>query len=108
MIKKFTLIIFVFLFAFSSHAQNNIGIGTPTPDPSAVLQLQATDKGFLITRLSAQQRLLITTPADGLLVYDTDSACFFYWKAVTSSWNNLCSSPGNQGPTGATGAQGAV
>ena len=106
MIKKSTLVLWALIVFVSAYGQNNIGIGISNPDPSAVLHLDATNKGFLTTRLSAQQRLLIAAPADGLLVYDTDSACFFYWKAVTSSWNNLCSSPGNQGPTGAQGAQG--
>ena len=122
MFKRLTLISCALLCLISSYAQNNIGIGTPTPDPSAILDIEANNQGVLVTRLSASQRLLITAPANGLLVYDTDSSCFFYWKSVASSWINLCAggnggtgnagatgatgSQGNTGPTGATGAQG--
>ena len=110
MLKKLLFTFCAFIAIISSDAQRNIGIGTPTPDPSAVLDLESPTQGFLVTRLTAQQRLLIVAPANGLLVYDTDSSCFFYWRSVTTSWINLCGGGGgfvgSRGPTGATGAQG--
>jgi len=45
---------------------DNIGIGTATPNSSAVLDLQATDKGFLLPRLTQAQIGAISNPADGL------------------------------------------
>ena len=105
--KELLISSIIFIIGFSAYAQNNIGIGTPNPDPSALLHLDASNKGFLITRLSAHDRLLIATPANGLMVYDTDSSCFFYWRSVTTSWINLCTA-GIPGSTGATGAQGAA
>lgn len=70
-------------------AQNkNVGIGTSTPDPSAVLDITSNDKGVLIPRLSAAQRMAINTPAPGLLVYDTDSFCLFYYNKFV--WTSLC------------------
>ena len=110
MLKKLLFTFCALIAIISSDAQRNIGVGTPTPDPSAVLDLESPNQGFLVTRLSAQQRLLIVAPANGLLVYDTDSSCFFYWRSVTTSWINLCGGGGgfigSRGPTGATGAQG--
>ncbi|MBI1289462.1 MAG: hypothetical protein GC178_17990 [Flavobacteriales bacterium] len=52
--------------------------------------------------------MLIVNPADGLLVYDTDIQCFFFYRGSTSSWQNLCNGGGNgvTGPTGPTGSQG--
>ena len=41
-------------------AQDNVGIGTITPDPSALLEIQALDKGLLIPRTDT---LAITNPA---------------------------------------------
>lgn len=87
---------------------NNVGIGTTTPNASSILELQSTSQGFLVPRMTAVQRLAIATPADGLLVYDTDSLCFFYWKAPSTVWVSLCSGgSGGQGPTGPTGPAGA-
>lgn len=65
---------FPLCFLFS---QNNVGIGTAIPNPTSLLELQANDKGLLVPRMSALQRLAIVNPANGLMVYDTDSACFF-------------------------------
>ncbi len=88
----FGLLIFWGLnFLFS---QNNVGISDPsdnvTPHPSSILDIYSTSKGLLIPRLTAQQRLAIQSPADGLLVYDTDSACFIFYKSSVSQWISLC------------------
>ncbi|MBI3501391.1 MAG: hypothetical protein HY063_06315, partial [Bacteroidetes bacterium] len=115
--KKELLFLFITVCVLFLHgniaAQNqNVGIGTLTPNASAVLDLSPplNDKGFLVPRLTALQRLAITTPANGLLVYDTDSACFFFYKQISSSWNSLCNSgiTGGIGPTGSTGATGTA
>ena len=53
------------------HAQNNnVGIGTTTPDATAILDVTSSNKGVLVPRLTTAQRTAITTPAQGLLVYD--------------------------------------
>ena len=86
----------------------NIGVGTLTPDNSAVLDLSPpnNDKGILIPRLTAVQRLAISNPANSLLVFDTDSNCFFFYRQPNTSWNSLCRLVGPQGTTGATGTAG--
>lgn len=86
-------------------AQDNVGIGTAIPEPSAILDLSATDKGFLIPRLSAVQRLNITSPAIGLMVFDVDSGCIMLYS---TSWVNLCNLPSGVGPVGPTGSTGAT
>lgn len=90
-------------FAVTS-AQNNVGIGTAAPDQSALLELQSSDRGFLVPRVSTVQRMAIGNPAEALLVFDTDSGCFFYYA---TQWISLCKLSGPQGITGATGANGA-
>ncbi len=88
-------------------AQNNVGIGTNTPDPTSSLEIVSNSKGILIPRLTAIQRLAITTPANSLLVYDTDSMCYFFYRQPSASWISLCSmSGGSSGSAGATGATG--
>jgi hypothetical protein len=90
-----------------------VGIGTNNPDPSAILDVTANDKGVLVPRLTGAQRTSISNPANGLLVFDTDASCFYFYTASNATWNSLCSSgstggTGSQGPTGATGATGAT
>lgn len=87
----------------TTFAQNNVGIGTPNPHSSAMLEVQSSDKGLLPPRMNAQQRIAIVSPATGLLVFDTDSNCYFYFAL---QWLSLCNTPGITGPTGPTGAQG--
>lgn len=85
-------------------AQNNVGIGTLSPDRSAVLDLSSTQAGLLAPRMTTTQRQGITAPATGLLVYDTDLGCYFFYNSTT--WTSLCT-PAAAGPTGPTGAVGA-
>jgi hypothetical protein len=49
-----------------------VGIGTTTPDNSAILEINSTEKGFLMPRMSESQRLKIANPAEGLKVYQMD------------------------------------
>jgi hypothetical protein len=115
MYKIIVLAIVIIAFnAISIKAQTNgVGIGTTTPHSSALLDIDASttnNKGVLIPRLTAVQRLAIPSPANSLLVFDTDSACFFYWNGLSSTWKSLCSTTqggGTSGITGATGSNGS-
>lgn len=65
----------------------NVGIGTTTPAASAKLEINSTNSGILIPRMTCAQRTAITTPATGLFVYDTDTNSFWYYNGIT--WINL-------------------
>ena len=52
------------------HAQ--VGIGTTSPDASAALDITANDKGLLIPRMTTVQRTGISSPANSLMVFDTE------------------------------------
>ncbi len=93
------------LFFISSFAQNNVGIGIAVPDASAILHLDATDKGFIAPRITSAQRIAIPAPANGLLVYDLTVNCFYYY-ASPSGWLSLCQLSGPTGPSGANGTIG--
>src|SRR5687767_11799257 len=104
MLKHIALLgAFVALFGFSK-AQDNVGIGTNTPDVTAILEMVSSGKGMLVPRMTAVQRLAIVTPANALLVYDTDSMCFFFYRTVPATWVSLCNVA--TGPTGAQGSPG--
>ncbi|MCX6184281.1 MAG: hypothetical protein NTX74_04380 [Flavobacterium sp.] len=91
------------LVGMSASAQ--VGIGVPTADinASAQLEVSSTSKGFLAPRMTQAQKNNISSPAAGLLVYQTDAPSGFYYFDG-SVWQ---SGLGPQGPQGATGPQGA-
>ena len=45
------------------------------PDPSAILDVESTDKGFLPPRMTTTERNGITSPATGLIIYNTTESC---------------------------------
>ena len=59
-----------------------------SPHNSALLDITSTSAGVLVPRMTAAQRNLITSPATGLLIFQTNSTPGFYyytgsaWKAV--------------------------
>ena len=97
---KVLYFIFLLLPLFVS-SQNNVGIGTVTPDSNALVDMTANDKGLLIPRLTYHERLGFTSSLGvnqkGMLVYDTDSARFYYWDSI--QWVPL----GQYGPQGIAG-----
>ncbi|TND07510.1 MAG: OmpA/MotB domain-containing protein [Bacteroidetes bacterium] len=108
-IKIYAFLAFACITSVAIAQPNNVGIGTTTPNANSILELQSTTQGFLVPRMTAVQRLAIVAPTDGLLCYDTDSLCFFYWKVVPGAWFSLCTSgTGGVGPTGPTGAAGTA
>jgi hypothetical protein len=83
-----------FLMNYISVAQ--VGIGTTTPDASSMLEIQSDAKGVLIPRMLTTDRMAILNPADGLLVFDTDTKSFWFysgsWTEVRGSaerWDDL-------------------
>jgi hypothetical protein len=76
--KTFLSILMVGFFASSAHSQTgNVGIGTNAPATSAVLDVQSTSRGLLLPRLSSTQMHGITSPVEGLLVYNTNTGNFW-------------------------------
>ena len=71
-------------------SDGRVGIGTLTPDASAQLDVVSTDKGVLVPRMRTSEKLAITEPADGLLVYDIDLLAFSYWDG--SFWKEISTS----------------
>ena len=93
-IPAITLIL-TFLIAAPATAQQPTNIQLPTsintdgsdPDASAILDVQATNKGMLVPRMTSIQRKDIPSPATGLLVFDTDKDSFWFYNGA--NWQNL-------------------
>lgn len=77
------------LLSISKMAFSQVGFNNPNPDASSILDLKSTTKGLLIPRMDSVSRNNISSPADGLMVYDTDNDAFFFRDGSTSSWKIL-------------------
>lgn len=106
----------VVVFGYTSAFAQSLGVNNPTPDASSVLDVAATDRGVLFPRMTTAQKTGITSPAAGLLVYDTDLDVFYYYDATAAAWTPLLSGSsssgwstlGNSGTTPATNFLGTI
>src|ERR1700722_1030346 len=72
--KIYLLTSLVFILSpIPAHAQVAINTDGSQPDGSAMLDIKSGAKGLLIPRMTTAQRSAVGTPADGLMVYDTDT-----------------------------------
>jgi hypothetical protein len=71
------ILLFPGLYSFSQ-----VGISTDqsAPDPSAMQDVKSTDKGLLIPRIETSKRLNMVSPANGLMVYDSDLNQFYVFE----------------------------
>lgn len=83
--KRCVLIYFLF---FSTIIYAQVGVGTSTPNSTAALDIVSTTKGLLIPRMLQAQKNAITSPATGLMVYQTDETAGFYFYNG-SAWTKI-------------------
>jgi hypothetical protein len=66
----------------------SLNVGSSSANSTAVLQADSTSKGFLPPRMTTTQKNAISSPAAGLMVYDTtlNKLCVFTtaWETITS------------------------
>lgn len=71
------------LFTFNSSAQNvSINADGAAPDASAILDLNDTTRGFLPPRLTTNQMNNLSSPAEGLLIYNVDSSTYYFYNNI--------------------------
>jgi len=94
--KTLRLLIASFLLltnqSFSQVAINSNG---NIADASAMLDISSTAKGILIPRVSTSDRNSIASPADGLMVYDSTLASFWFYDSLNGGWGQLVNTTTN-------------
>lgn len=78
------------LLASSGHSKaQNVAVNTngAAAHSSAMLDVSSTTKGMLIPRMTSSNRTAIASPAEGLIVYDTNTKSFWYYS--NSIWNEI-------------------
>ena len=77
------LIAITMIASYTLTAQVSINTDGSSADASAMLDVKSTDKGFLPPRMTQAQRDGISSPAAGLLVYQTDEILGYYYYTGT-------------------------
>ncbi len=79
------LILFIVILSYiSGYGQVGINTDESNPDGSAMLDVESTTKGVLISRMTKTQRDAVSSPATGLMIYQTDDTTGFYYYNGTS------------------------
>ncbi len=89
--KNFLVAFFVLLFllpALSIQSQVSVNTDASEPEGSAMLEVKSLCRGMLPPRLSNPLMKAIEEPATGLMIYNTDEKCLFYFEGLY--WINMC------------------
>jgi len=73
---------------FRITSSGSVGIGTTAPAASSLLDVTSTTKGFLPPRMTNTQRLAISSPAVGLIVFVTTTLEEGLWVYHSTGWVN--------------------
>lgn len=94
-------VIFALLIAKQGLGQVKIGDNPGTIETTSLLELESTTKVFLPPRMTTVQRVAISSPSAGSLVYDTDLNCLSLYNGsawgcmdVTLSYATTATEPG--------------
>ena len=78
-------LILLFCSSNTIHAQSmGISNAAITPDPSSILEMRTTEKGILIPRMTTAERDNISSPATGLMLYNTITNQYNFYNG--SAW----------------------
>ncbi|MCB0480834.1 MAG: hypothetical protein KDC83_05345 [Flavobacteriales bacterium] len=87
--KKSHVVLFVLVLASISLSGQNVLIDDNggAPDSSAQLEVKSTSKGVLVPRMTNAQMNAISSPATGLLIFNSTNGSFYFYNG--SAWVNL-------------------
>ncbi len=79
---RISLFLLVFLIGHFSFGQG-VGINSDAsePDPSAILDAKSTTQGVLFPRMTNEQRDQISNPAEGLMIFNTQTGRINYFHS---------------------------
>jgi trimeric autotransporter adhesin len=108
-LKFMKAITILFFLAIGLNCQAQVAVNSTgsQADNSAMLDVSSTSKGFLVPRMNEAQRATISSPATGLMFYQTSGIPGFYYNSGTPaspSWTYIStgfnwSINGNSGTT---------
>jgi C1q domain len=92
--KPLIFLVATFLIMNCCFSQVAINTDGSLPNSSSMLDVKSSNKGVLISRMDSSSRKAIAGPADGLMVFDTDTKSFWFFSG---SWNEITGTNKNVG-----------
>jgi len=93
--KKLTFLLLTLATTLTLNAQVAINTDNSLPDSSAILDVKSTTKGFLPPRMTNAQMEAMSSPAEGLMIYNIDFKNIFFYTG--SNWIKLNNNDGIAG-----------
>ena len=109
LLKAYLIIPLLLLFDITGiSAQTTLRIDStginPKPASSAILDIASKTKGVLIPRMNQAERINISSPEKGLMIYQTEDPAMGLWLFNGTDWEaNTGNLPGPQGEMGLQG-----
>ncbi len=83
-----------------AQAQVKFGNNPGIKDPSAIVEIESTNRGFLLPRMTTADMTAISNPVNGLQIYNTTTHCIWIYR--NSTWQSMCD-PNSLGAWSLTG-----
>lgn len=74
------IVLFIVWFGCVTDLSGQVGIGTLTPHPKAALDIESTDRGLLLPRMTTAQRDAMGTVPAGLTIFNTQDSVIQYFN----------------------------
>jgi len=111
--KKISCFLLFAIFLLPQFICAQVGIGTIDLLPSALMELNSNSQGLLIPRMTSIERDLIANPANGLLIYNTNTSNLSFFdknwidfSSFVKNYNFNSSTPVLTSPTNTTVVEG--
>ncbi len=84
-----TLIFILMLGVETAYSQVSINKDGSLPDSSAILDINSTELGVLLPRMTKAQIEAISNPANGLIVFNTDDNKLYIYTDYETNWKEV-------------------
>jgi len=95
--KKILIVLTGLVITTSLTAQVKIGDNPETISPGSLLELESTTKALTLPRMNTVQMEAIASPVPGMLIYNTDSSCLYFYTG-SNHWMGLSIEGSNAQP----------
>jgi hypothetical protein len=87
-IIRLSLPVLAMIAGFTTTAQVKLGTNPTVINAGSILELESTTKAFTLPRMTGVQMNAIASPLNGMMIYNTDTACICMYRG--GAWKSNC------------------